>query len=147
MIWIVITNSNACRIFEYQKKEKKISLIKELFHGASKLKGIDLVSDGPGHYKTDGSARGTFSPRETPKENEIEQFSQEIAQVLDHGRTTNQFKDLILVIPPHMNGLIHQHLDHPLKNCIIDNIVKDYTHLKEHEILDTLMGDMKKMNS
>lgn len=145
MIWLVITNTSACRIFEYQKKEKKLSLIRELFHPESKLKGMDLMTDGPGHYKTDGSGRGSYMPHEEPKEIEIEQFAREIAHVLDHGKATNQFQDLILVIPPHMNGLIHQHLDHQLKNCVLNNIVKDYTHLKEHEILGTLTKDIHKM--
>jgi len=143
MIWFVAANTSSCRIFEYDKKPKKLTLITDLYHGESKLKDSDLVSDRPGHYKSDGSSRGAFSPHEEPREVEIEHFSREIAKVLDTGRKANQYETLIIAIPPHMNGLLHQHLDIQVKNCIANNIIKDYTHLKETEILDALKRDIE----
>lgn len=141
MVWLVTANTNSCRIFSYEKNPNTLTLVKEMNHPASKLKSFDLASDGPGHYKSDGSSRGTFSPNETPKENEINFFSREIAKALDAARRQNAYRSLVFAIPPHMNGLIHEHLENHVKDCIISNIKKDYTHLKEHEILDALKKD------
>src|SRR5271154_5112762 len=106
MTWLVTANTNNCRIFNYEKKLKKLTLIKELNHPESRLKGIDLTSDKPGHYRSDGSAHGAYSPHEEAKENEVIFFSHQIVKELDAARKTNQFKELILAVPPHMNGLI-----------------------------------------
>lgn len=142
MTWLVLANTNTCRIYEYDKKEKSLNLIHELIHEASKLKGIDLETDRPGHYKTDGSARGSYVPNETPQEIEIEYFARNVVETLDKGRKTNQFQNLITVMPPHMNGLIHKNIHESLKKCIEHNIVKDYMHLKNNEIINTLKKDI-----
>jgi len=141
MIWLIAANTNSCRIFLYDKKSKKLTLIKELNHAESKLKGTDLTSDGPGHYQTSNSARGAYSPREEAQENEIKFFSRQIAKELDVGRKSNSFDKLILAVPPHMNGLIQQHMDSHLKDCITNNIKKDFTHLKEKDILESLIAN------
>lgn len=138
MTWLITANTNSCRIFQYDKKSKSLTLVKELIHNESRLKGIDLESDKPGHYLTTSSAHGTFQPHKEPKEIEVDHFAQNIAKELDQGRRTNQYEKLILAIPPHMHGLLNQHLESHVKNCINLNINKDYTHLTEKEILEAM---------
>jgi protein required for attachment to host cells len=142
MIWVVTANTNRCRIFNYDMNPHQLTLVKELHHEEAVLKDSDLVSDKPGHYKTSGPTHGSFSPHEEPKTVEREVFAREIAKELDNNRKQNQYKKLIMVIPPYMNGLVHQHLDKHVKECITHNLNKDYSYLKEHEILDTLKHDL-----
>lgn len=142
MTWLVIADSSNCRFYQYDKKLKKVTLVKQLNHFESKLKGIDLVSDGPGHYKSSGATRGAYSPHETPKEAEFEKFARQIAQELLSSLNSNKYNNLILTAPPHMIGLIHQHLDKNVREAIIHDFNKDYTHIPEHEIFDVVQQEI-----
>lgn len=140
-MWFITANTNSCRIFNYDKKSKNISLIKEIHNPLGKLKSSEITTDRPGHFSTDTGARGAFEPHEDPKENEAEHFSQEIAKELDIGKRTNQYSELIVAAQPHMSGLINMHLDKQVKESITNNVKKDYTHLSESELLK-ILGEM-----
>ena len=49
MKWIMLANSNDCRIYEYDKHDKHLALLEEISHPEHRLKGSDYwTSDGPG---------------------------------------------------------------------------------------------------
>ena len=138
LAWVVLTNTNSCRIYNYSKKEKMFSLNRTIEHPENKLRDIDLTSDKPGHYATNGGAHGAFSQRSDPKKIKIDDFSREIARVLDHGRNTHIYKYLILIAPPQMHGYLFQHINKHVQELISHNIEKDILHLNEHELLEVL---------
>lgn len=142
MIWFVAANTNSCRIFVLNKKDKTLTLVDDLLHPESKLKSSDITSDRPGHYATFSGGRGAYVQREDPKEIEIDVFAREIAKALDQGRRKEEYQHLILAAQPHMNGLIQKHLDVHVKECITHYLNKDYTHLKNHELFDVLQRDL-----
>ncbi len=135
MTWIVSADFSSCRIYQYQKHPKQLTLIKEIFHPSSKLKDTDLVTDAPGRYQASGSAQGAFTPRTDPKEVEIDNFAREIARELDRGRNANAYKSLIIIMAPHMHGLLSKHLDKHVHEMIEKNIQKDYQHLDAKDLL------------
>jgi protein required for attachment to host cells len=144
MTWIVTANTNTCRIYSYDKNHSKISLLKEIQHPEMRLKTSDtLTSDRPGHYQTNGSARGAYSPHTEAKAVEIDNFSREIAEELDKGRKANSYEKLILISAPHMHGLINHHLNKHVKNLVINNIEKDFLHLNERELVEFLQTHMQ----
>jgi len=136
--WVLITDSNDCRIYQYIKKPHQLNLIKEIQHPENRLRDIDLTSDKPGHYGTSGSARGAYSQPTDPKEIKIDDFSRSIAKELDHDRNTNSYEKLIVIAPPHMNGLLFHHINKHVKELVIHNIEKDLLHLNEHDLLEFL---------
>lgn len=138
LTWVINTDSNTCRIYTYNKKTHQLALIKEIQHPENKLRDIDLTADKPGHYRTDGSAHGAYSQPSDPKEIKIADFSREIAKELDHGRNTHAFSKLIMIAPPHMNGLLFQHINKHVKELVTHNIEKDMLHLADHELLNFL---------
>lgn len=139
MIWIVTANSNMCRFYHFDKHEVKIDLLKELTHPTNKLKKSDyLTSDKPGHYNTDGSGGGSYSPHTDPKTVEIDNFAREIAHELNHGRNSNAYNHLIIITAPHMNGLIFKHLNKHVKTLVTQEIQKDVMSLAHHELLSFL---------
>lgn len=136
MIWVINTNTNICHIYHYQKKPAHLSLFKQLDHPENKLKASDyLTSDKPGHYQTNGSARGAFSPHTEAKEVEIDNFAREIAHELEKGRNEHQYTELILIASPHMSGLVLQHLNSQVKGLIINHIQKDFQNISDQELL------------
>jgi len=144
MTWIVTANTNLYRIYHYDKNPEKIALVKEVNHPENKLKKGDfLTSDKPGKYQTDGTGGGSYSPRTDPKVVEIDNFSREIALELNHGRTANAYSNLIVIMPPHMHGLLSEHLDKHVKALIKKEIQKDVTHLAHNELLEFLKTNLK----
>ena len=136
MIWVVNTNSNTCHIYNYQKSPEQLSLLKEINHPENKLKTGDyFTSDKPGHYQTSSTTHGAFAPHTDPKEAAIDAFSREIAKELNHGRKINSYNKLILISAPHMNGLVHHHLDKHVKDILTHNIEKDFLNLTDQELI------------
>lgn len=136
-IWVVITDSNTCRIYNYTYPNH-LSLHKTLEHPENKLRDIELTSDKPGHYKTSGSAHGAYSQPSDPKEIKIDNFSRDIAKELEHGRTNHAYEKLVIIAPPHMTGLLAHHLNKHVKDLISHTIEKDLVHAREQEIIDFL---------
>jgi protein required for attachment to host cells len=145
MIWVVNSDTTTCQIYQYEKKPPKLTLWKEIKHPEMRLKKSDyLTSDKPGRYKVrDLGSGGSFSQRTDPKEVEIDNFAREIARELNHHRAINDYEKLIIIMPPHLNGLFFRHLDKNVKNMISNNIHKDYQHLTQQELLNLLQLETK----
>jgi protein required for attachment to host cells len=137
-VWVANINSNICRIYQYSKNPEQITLLKEIKHPENKLRDIDLTSDKPGHYKSSSATHGAYSQPSDPKEIRIDAFSREIAKELDHGRNTHAYKNLIIIAPPHMNGLLSQHMNKHIHDLVAHNIEKDLIHMSDHELLSFL---------
>jgi protein required for attachment to host cells len=139
MILVVTANGNDCRIYHYDRHPAKLTLLNQISHPENKLRSGDLTSDRAGHYQAGGtSGRGAYSPRSDAKEIEVENFSREIANVLNKERSGNEYKKLVLIAPSHMSGLLNQHLNKHVKELIVNHIQKDLQHLKDHELLEYL---------
>jgi protein required for attachment to host cells len=144
MIWVINTNSNLCRIYNYHKVPAQLTLLKELKHPEARAKNSAyLTSDKPGKYIAGDSAHGSYSPHTDPKTVEIEKFSREIASELDHARKVNSFEKLIIITPPQMSGLLLNQLDKHVKERVTHKFQKDLLHLSEKELLDYLKENAK----
>lgn len=138
MIWVINSNSNTCKIYEYNKPHAKLDLIKELTHPENKLHNSDLTSDRPGRYKANGGAHGAYSPATDPKENKIDSFMRDVAHELNNERVKNSYDKLILIAPSHMHGMLMHHIDKHVKERIISNIQKDLIHLNDRDLIPIL---------
>lgn len=136
MILIVTANSSQCRIYRYNKQPVELSLHKEINHPENRLKTSELAADKSGHYQTSSGGSGAYSPPMDPKEVKIDDFSREIARELNQERTQNGYDDLIIIAPPHVTGLVFQHLNKNVKDQITKHIQKDIMHLPDHELLE-----------
>lgn len=136
MYWIALANTNLYRIYSYENSTKapSLTLLKEMSHPESKSRERELMTDRPGHYKTMGEARGTYSGHADPKEDEIDHFLHQLAEQFEMGRVANQYNKLILIAPPHVNGIISKHINKNVERLIISNLKKDYTHFQSHEL-------------
>lgn len=143
-IWTVIANSNLCRIYEYNRNEKELRLFKVLDHPQSRLKGVDLITDKPGRYQQPKSARSAYEPNMDPQQIEVMRFAHQIAAELETGRNSNLYENLVFIIPAQMSGLIHEVIKKNVKDCIVENIHKDYLQLSESEIIDTLKDALRR---
>jgi len=85
-----------------------------------------------------GAIHGSFTQRTDPKEVKIDDFARNLAKELDHDRCINAYQQLIVIAPPHMNGLLSHHFNKHVKELISHTIEKDIIHYNERELLDFL---------
>lgn len=147
MYWIVLANTNLCRIYLYERETHQLSLLREESHPESKSKSSDLASDRPGRYSTSGKAHGTYSSHTDPKDDEIDHFLKMLADEFEAGRVANQYEKLILIAPARVNGILSKHLNKNVARLIIDNVKKDYTHLAPHELTKFVHENWKELSS
>ncbi|STY28540.1 Protein required for attachment to host cells [Legionella wadsworthii] len=142
--WIVTTDSNTCRIYKSTTKPYQLTFVKELLHPESKLKDTELTSSAPGRFNSASNVRGAYTQQTDPKEIEIDHFAREIAEELNSGRNHHDYDQLIIVAPPHMNGLLLQHMDKNVNHLITQNIKNDVMHLTEQKLSNFLQENLAK---
>jgi protein required for attachment to host cells len=135
--WILVANAAEAKLLtsENLRIVGELKLLRELTHPNSRKKAADLMSDKPGHYKTDGGMRGAYSKND-PKEVEAEHFAIHLAHELKAGWDQNQYKHLVIVTPAHFYGLLGKHLDNHLSDIV--HISKDYTRYPLLKLADSL---------
>lgn len=143
MILVITANSNKCRLYHLNKNKSELVFYKEISHPENKLKSSDLTSDKSGHYKTTMGNRGAYSPHMDAKDVKIDDFSREIARELNVERNQNTYDHLVLVAPPHIMGLLQQHLDKHVKELIAKDIQKDLLHLSQADLMAFLKDSVK----
>jgi protein required for attachment to host cells len=100
--------------------------VKELEHPESREKRSNLVTDRPGQSGGVGG-RGAFVSQTDPSKHEAEIFALRLAKELDHGRVTNSYDRLILVVSSPFLGLLNNRLSNHVQALVSDTIEKDYT--------------------
>jgi len=143
--WIIITNSTKALL--YQVENKKANLIKELEHPASRLKSIDLTSDKSGSFKTNHTTRGQFASSANSHEDEHENFSREINELLESNRQKNNYQHLTLCAEPHFLGLLNKHMNPNVQALLKKIIEKDYIPLPKHKLDSVIQNIIQEINA
>ena len=131
-VCILVANASEAHLYETDNlRSKDLTLIKSLEHPESRAKGLDLISDRPGHYQTDHSARSAYE-KSKPKDTAAENFAIELCKLLNLDRMHNTYKKLVVIAPPKFYGRMQKHLNKHVMEFI--HIPKDYTKCKADEI-------------
>jgi len=146
MYWIIIANTNLYKIYEYKKEIDELTLLKEDADADCKKKDTDLVSDGPGHYKTSMLARGAYSSHADAKKDEIDHFLKSLVHECESGRTNHQYKKIILLASPGVDGILSKHLNKNLEPLIANNMKHDCSHLAVHELHDFIRHNWRELH-
>lgn len=140
--WILIANAAAAKIITSENlRQGGWQLLREFMHPDSRKKVTELISDKPGHYKTDMGARGSYSKND-PKEVVAEHFAIQLAHELKAGWDKNQYDQLVVVTPAHFYGLMKKHLSKNL--ATIMHVAKDYTKYTLSELTTGLQEQLFK---
>ena len=126
--WVLVANSAEAKLLTSPNfRTENLVLVGEYSHPDSRKKISDLLSDKPGHFKTDGGARSAYDKGD-PKKVEVEHFAQELIKQLKAHCDFDKIKTLVIVAPPHVYSLIdnHLHAHHNLLDKLV-HIGKDYT--------------------
>lgn len=149
MKWIMLANSNDCRIYEYDRHDKHLELVEEISHPEHRIKASEYwTTDSPGHYKASGNARGAFSEVD-PVEQSIDEFARDIARHLDKGRNKHAYEDVTIILPAKMEGLLFKHINKHTKALIKKIVQKNVVFMSDHELaiyVEQLFSKSKKIH-
>jgi len=132
--WVVVANSSRARVYENRGAGSGLAALQAYEHPESRAKGIDLVSDRPGHTASDRGSRTALEPDTDPKRNVQEHFARELAQALEQGRVENRYQDLVLVASSPFLGILRSQLPKQVNARVRELLDKDYTALAEREL-------------
>lgn len=141
--WLIVANASRASIYTYRGKE--LHLVQELYHPESRAKGMDLVTDAPGHYHTPETSQGTFAEMTNPKEVAADGFALQLAKILEAGKANQQFAHVLVYASPHFHGLLNKHFHKELLK-VSKHVQKDYTHLSKLELEKMLKEELLYLN-
>ncbi len=131
--WVIVANKAQARIF----KLDNLKLIEEtcLLHPESRLHNRDLTSDKPGSAMGfEGFGFVSLDQKKTPKFIEAEDFAKEVADYLQHARSSGKIERLYMAASPGFLGMLRAKLDEATRKLIEHEIDKDISHLTPEEI-------------
>jgi protein required for attachment to host cells len=132
---LVANSSHACLYSSDNLRTSGLTLIKDFEHPDSRKKISDLMSDRPGHYKTDGNAHGSFDEGD-PKKTEAEHFALELAKFIKGMLGSSKGTKLYVIALSHFCDLMKKHLHIHVKEIV--TIYKDYTKYPTKDLLISL---------
>lgn len=139
--WLVVANASRARVFEDSDPPGRYAEVSDWVHPQSRLKGVDLADDRPGHVPgttAHGSGSSAYDPRTAPREREHDQFARQLAATLNDGVAAGRCSGFVLVASNPFLGLVKSHLGEQAKKLMQRSIPADYTALNERELAQRL---------
>lgn len=138
--WLVICNAARARVLEESDRPGRWDPVADLVHPQSRMKGVQLDSDRPGHVEGGGHGLGSaaFVPRTDPREREHDRFAREVARVLDHGVAQGRCAGITLVASDPFLGQLKSHLHAQASKLLLRTVASDFTTLSDDEVLRRL---------
>jgi protein required for attachment to host cells len=138
--WILVAHRGGARLFESKQTGKDLSLVDDIPHPEGRLKSKNLGTDRPGRSVDSHGTRHALVQEQEPAAHIAEQFSQQLAGLLDDGRAQRRYGKLVLVAEPHFLGVLRAALSRETAALVTAVVNKDLGHVEPREIAKHL-GD------
>lgn len=138
--WIVICNAARARVLEECDLPGRVQHVADLVHPESRMKGVQLASDRPGHVEGTGHGLGSasYQPRTDPREREHDRFAREVARAIAEGVAQGRCAGLTLVASDPFLGHLKAHLNVQSRKLLLRTVASDYTTLTDDMVLRRL---------
>jgi protein required for attachment to host cells len=95
----------------------------------------DLVSDRPGRaFESGTAARHAYTPRTDPHEMAKDQFTREVARMINATSAADEFHELVVVAPSHVLSELTECLDAATRAKLLGSLAKDLVNTPDHEL-------------
>jgi protein required for attachment to host cells len=134
--WVVAADAKAARIFSVEDAGLPAKLrhtIRSTDKGGAKDERGDLleVADRP---RRASPHKGALRESSDPKDEAEHRFAKELVRMLERGMEEEAFRNLVLVAPPKLLGMLRENLSRGLALRLRASEHKDYSHLSDHEV-------------
>lgn len=134
--WILIANASRAHLYANEGPRQGLKRVGDFAHPESREHASALVTDRQGQFGP-GNKQGAFVGPD-PKQYESHRFAQELAGVLEEGRTGNRYARLIVAASPAFLGQLNECLSLQVSQLVTERIKKDYTQADTRALSDHL---------
>ena len=138
--WLVICNAARARVLEEGDRPGRYEHVADLVHPQSRMKGVHLGDDRPGHVEGTGHGLGStsYEPRTSLREREHDRFAREVAHAVNDGVAQGRCAGITLVASDPFLGHVKSHLDAQAGKQLLRTVASDFTTLSDDEVLRRL---------
>lgn len=133
--WIVVAERACVRIFATSNSDvSDLTEIQTLLNPEGACQPGEVETDRPGTFVGPAGSHGFGEPRTDFRHQMCNEVALQITKALEHGRTQNQFGQLIVIAPDLLLGTIRKHLPRPTKELIVAELDKNLSQLTVPEL-------------
>jgi protein required for attachment to host cells len=125
-IWVSVCDSSRLRLFQADKPNDQLHEISDKYHGASRERERELVTDRPGVAHGRGQTHTLADENDQHKE-EAAQFAREVADVLNRGALDSKYTKLYILAPPAFLGHLRKQLSEHTRKLVAEEIPVNLT--------------------
>lgn len=137
--WVLVADAHAARIFDVEDAGLPPRLRTTLEagkRGQAHAPGGAPVVEAAAHGSRPPPGEKSAPHLETKGEQDASRFAHELSKVLERGLADNHFKNLVLVAPPHLLGMLRGALTRGVADLVRDSAHKDWSHLPDRELAE-----------
>ena len=135
--WIIAADSSRARILQVTDRNERLDEIDDLLNPEGRVHDRELISDAHPRFHGGG---GQASDREemSATEHATELFAKRVSEYLDKARSAHRYDRLHLVAPPKFLGQLRKELDKEVQKLVAEELPKDLSWLKTHDLQERL---------
>ncbi len=141
--WVLLAHRSGARLYEQKHPGGELRRLQDIPHPEGRLKNREITSDKSGRLFDSFHTRHTVGKGSEPKVQAAQDFARQIADLLQHGRTTNRYRQLVLVAEPQFLGELRAALDPHTAALVTGSLDKELLEVPEHELPGHLGGLLK----
>jgi protein required for attachment to host cells len=139
-VWFVIADGGHAR-FVRPASDNALHTFQAVDSVTLHKRDHDLVSDRPGRaFESGAAARHAYTPRTDPHEMAKDQFTREVARMINATSAADGFHDLVVVAPSHVLNELTECLDPATKAKLLGSLAKDLVNTPDHQLWPHLKG-------
>ncbi|MFM7524842.1 MAG: host attachment protein [Betaproteobacteria bacterium] len=138
--WVMVADRTRARIFENDGDLDKLNEIEDLLNPEGRFSDAEFHHDAKGRFcgKGDRQHAHTAQPRVSKAVHDEENFSRQLAAVLDRGCQASQYDSLVVVAPPAFLGILRKQLSDQVDKRIVKQLNSDISGYAPQQVSDYL---------
>lgn len=137
--WILTANRSGASLFESDWPVKSMRRIQDIAHPQGHMQNREINTEKPGRsFDSAWQGRHSLSPKQEPTEDIAQQFALNLAELLNKGRLTHAYDQLIIMAGPKFLGILRIALDKNTASLVVQTVNKELLDIKGEDLAEHL---------
>jgi protein required for attachment to host cells len=133
--WLCVAHRGGARVIESSGRGAALKTLFTLDHPEGRLREQDLETDAPGTaFESASPGQRAMQRQQQATEHVAETFAKNISDLLERGRQTGSYDQLVLVAPPRFLGRLRDALSPGVQATVVASVDKDLPDTKPEAI-------------
>jgi protein required for attachment to host cells len=135
--WVLVADQGSGRIF--QRTSNGFDLVEEIDHPEGRKHIQEFNTDEPGNaFNTAGPYRHALVHENGVAQHAADLFAQKLCALLEKGRTSNKFNEVVLVAGPKFLGKLRSNLTEETQKLVKETLEKDFARVPNNAVSEKL---------